>query len=54
MAVKTGSEVMPHQGRQWLAANVESLDNVLIDFDEGNAHNEVDRNKFLRRVLFWR
>ena len=50
VAVRSGSEVMPHLGRQWLVVQAEEPDKVLIDFDEGNARNEVDRDKFLLRA----
>lgn len=50
VAVRSGAEVLPHLGRQWLLAHADNPDKVLIDFEEGNAHNEVDRNTFLQRA----
>ena len=50
VGVKAGVEAMPHIVRQWRFHNREEDDKVLINFDEGNAHNEVDRHTFLTRM----
>ena len=50
VAVKAGAECMPHLGRQWLQQHADDLDRVLVDFDETNAHNTVDRHTFLQRA----
>ena len=45
-----GVEAMPHVVRQWRQDNASCDDKVWINFDEGNAHNEVDRHTFLTRM----
>ena len=50
VGVKAGAEVIPHVVRQWRQDNVDDPDKLLIIFDEGNAHNEVDRHTFLTRM----
>ena len=41
---------MPHVVRQWRDDNAHDPDKVLVNIDEGNAHNEVDRHSFLVRI----
>ena len=48
--VKSGVEVMPHAARQWMTDRENNLDAVLIDSDETNAHNLVDRHTFMSRA----
>ena len=48
--VRSGAEVMPHLARQWMCDFKDDTDRVLIDFDESNAHNTVDRHSFLLRA----
>eukprot|EP00959_Pyramimonas_sp_CCMP1952_P019743 417114-Pyramimonas_sp.AAC.1 len=50
VGVKAGVEVMPHLVRQWRDDNANDPDKFLINYDEGNAHNEVDRHTFLTRM----
>ena len=50
VAVKAGAECMPHLGRQWFQQCATDPDKVLVDFDESNAHNTVDRHTFLQRA----
>ncbi len=50
VGVKAGVEAMPHLVRQWRDDNAHDDDKILINFDEGNAHNEVDRHTFLVRM----
>ena len=50
VGVQAGVEGMPHVVRQWRDDNADDPDKVLINFDEGNAHNEVDRHTFLTRM----
>ena len=50
VGVAGGVEVMPHISRQWLADHAEDVDRVLLAYDEGNAHNEVDRHTLLQRM----
>ena len=50
VGVKAGVEAMPHLARQWRQDNAQDPDKILINFDEGNAHNEVDRHTFLTRM----
>ena len=45
-----GVEVLPHSAREWLEAHQNDRDAVLLLYDEGNAHNEVDRHSFLSRM----
>ena len=42
---------MPHLARAWMAHNANDPGNVLLNFDEGNVHNEVDRHLFLKRMF---
>ena len=48
--VRSGAEVLPHLARQWMQDFCEDGDRVLVDFDEANAHNTVDRHTFLLRA----
>ena len=41
---------MAHVTRQWRDDNSNNNAKVLINYDEGNAHNEVDRHTFLVRM----
>ena len=50
VGVKAGVEAMPHLVRQWREDNANDTEKVFINFDEGNAHNEVDRHTFLTRM----
>ena len=50
VGVPCGVEVMPHLARLWLKDNGRNPDKVLLGYDEGNAHNEVDRHHFLKRM----
>ena len=50
VAVKSGAECMPHLARQWMQQHEEDTDRILLDFDESNAHNTVDRHTFLQRA----
>ncbi len=45
-----GVEVMPHLARKWLKHHARDPDRALLAYDEGNAHNEVDRHTFLMRM----
>eukprot|EP00973_Karenia_brevis_P033670 4642725-Karenia_brevis.AAC.1 len=51
VGIKAGAEVMPHAAREWMQCHSEDVDRVLLDTDESNAHNEVDRHLFLSRAL---
>ncbi len=50
VGVKAGVEAMPHVVRQWRQDNADVPDKLWLNFDEGNAHNEVDRHTFLTRM----
>ncbi len=50
VGVKAGVEAMPHVVRQWRRDNADIPGKLWINFDEGNAHNEVDRHAFLTRM----
>ena len=50
VAVSSGSECMAHLARQWMSRHRDDVDRVLVDFDETNAHNTVDRHVFLQRA----
>ncbi len=50
VGVPAGVEAMPHVTRQWRDDNAREGDKVLVNYDEGNAHNEVDRHTFLVRM----
>ena len=50
VAVRSGTECMPHLARQWLTQHQGDTDRILVDFDESNAHNTVDRHTFLQRA----
>ena len=50
VAVPSGAEVMPHLARAWMAEFEGDVERVLVDYDEHNAHNEVDRSAFLDRM----
>ena len=43
-------EVLPHASRDRLEQHAEDKDAALVRYDVGNAHNEVDRDKFLTRM----
>ena len=48
--VGSGVEAMPHVVRQWHHDFAADPNRVIVSFDEGNAHNEVDRHTFLSRM----
>ena len=50
VGTRAGVEAMPHLARQWLATHSQDTNRVLINTDEANAHNEVDRHTFLTRM----
>ena len=50
VGVPAGVEAMAHLTRQWRDDNANDNAKVLINYDEGNAHNEVDRHTFLVRM----
>ena len=50
VGVSSGAEVMPHLHRQWLQQHQHDTDRVCLSYDEGNAHNVVDRHCFLTRM----
>ncbi|CAE8723859.1 unnamed protein product, partial [Polarella glacialis] len=50
VAVPAGQEVLPHLARNWMRTFAQDRDRVLVDYDEGNARNEVDRHTFLTRM----
>ena len=50
VGVPGGVEVMAHLARQWMDDHRDDSDRLLLAYDEGNAHNEVDRHTFLRRM----
>ena len=50
VGVHAGVEAMAHVTRQWRDDNSNNNAKVLINYDEGNAHNEVDRHTFLVRM----
>ena len=50
MGVPAGVEVMPHLARMWMVHNANDEDKLLLNYDEGNAHNEVDRHTFLQNM----
>ena len=50
VGVRSGAEVMPHLHRQWQHHHSNDLDRVCLSYDEGNAHNAVDRHVFLTRM----
>ena len=41
---------MFHLSRQWFLQNADNPDKVLVDYDEDNAHNTVDRHTFLQQA----
>ena len=41
---------MPHLARQWREEFRSDQQRVLLSYDQGNAHNEVDRHSFLTRM----
>ena len=41
---------MPHMARSWLDQHRNDPGRLLLDTDESNAHNEVDRHTFLLRM----
>ena len=48
--VPAGAEILPHLARQWFLQHDLDEHRVLVDFDESNAHNQVDRHTFLLRA----
>ena len=50
VAVRSGTEVMPHLARAWMEVYKDDASRVLVDYDESNAHNTVDRVAFLDRM----
>ena len=50
MSVRSGSEAMANLARQWLGQHQNDPSWLLVDTDESNAHNEVDRHIFLSRM----
>ena len=50
VGIRAGVEAMPHLARQWTADYKGDGDRILINSDESNAHNEVDRHTFLTRM----
>ena len=50
VCVSSGAEVMAHISRSWMHQHNSDLDRILLDTDESNAHNEVDRHTFLTRA----
>ena len=50
LSVSGGAEVMPHLSRGWLSQHSDDLHRVLLDMDESNARNEVERHTFLSRL----
>ena len=50
VSVRAGSEVMSHLAREWLQQHCNDPSRVMVDSDESNAHNEVDRHTFLSRM----
>ena len=44
------TEALPHAARAWLEEKQHDRDAVVVLYDEGNAHNEVDRHRFLSRM----
>ena len=50
VGVPAGAEVMPHLHRQWRQHYQSDMDRVCLSYDEGNAHNVVDRHVFLTRM----
>ena len=50
VSARSGSEVMCHVARSWIAQHCNDRHRIMLDTDEGNAHNEVDRHTFLLRA----
>ena len=50
VGVLAGVEAMAHVTRQWRDDNANDNAKVLINCDDGNAHNEVDRHTFFLRM----
>ena len=50
VGVPAGAEVLPHVACLWQHDFRGDPNRVLLTFDEGNAHNEVDRHAFLTRM----
>ncbi|CAK9062512.1 unnamed protein product [Durusdinium trenchii] len=50
VGVSAGAEVMPHLYQQWEHHYRADTDRVCLSYDEGNAHNVVDRHVFLTRM----
>ena len=50
VGVKSGVEIMPHLARHWQQEFKDDRQRVLLSYDQGNAHNEVDRHAFLMRM----
>ena len=47
VGVPAGAEVMPLLARQWWRHYEQDTSRILLTYDEGNAHNVVDRHAFL-------
>ena len=50
VGVPAGAEVMPLLARQWWRHYEQDTSRILLTYDEGNAHNVVDRHAFLTRM----
>ena len=50
VGVSSGAEAMVHLHRQWVQRHSHDADRVCLSYDEGNAHNAVDRHCFLTRM----
>ena len=50
VSVRAGSEVMSHLAREWPQQHCNDPARLMVDSDESNAHNEVDRHTFLLRM----
>ena len=48
--MKAGVEASPHLARQWFTDKQHDAGRILVNSDEANAHNEVDRHTFLTRM----
>ena len=50
VGVQGGAEALVHAAREWQRRAGDDVDLVLLNFDEVNAYNEVDRSTFLKRM----
>ena len=48
--IQAGVEVNPHMARSWVHEWSHEPDKVMLDFDQANAHNTVDRASVLQQV----